>query len=70
MKNILFYMLVLVGSLSMASCQLGQHYTRPELNLPERLSKAPQNDTLTIADMQWWEMYTDTTLQKLIGKTL
>lgn len=54
----------------MASCQLGQHYTRPELNLPERLSKAPQNDTLTIADMQWWEMYTDTTLQQLISKTL
>lgn len=70
MKKILFYMLVVAGSLSMASCQLGQHYTRPELNLPERLSKAPQNDTLTIADMQWWEMYTDTTLQQLISKTL
>ena len=63
-------MLVLTGSLSMASCQLGRHYTRPELNLPERLSKTQQSDTLTIADMQWWEIYTDTTLQQLINKTL
>ena len=70
MKKILFYMLVLTGSLSMASCQLGRHYTRPELNLPERLSKTQQSDTLTIADMQWWEIYTDTTLQQLINKTL
>ena len=54
----------------MASCQLGKHYTRPELNLPERLSKVHQSDTLTIADMQWWEIYTDTTLQQLISKTL
>lgn len=54
----------------MASCQLGRHYTRPELNLPECLSKTQQSDTLTIADMQWWEIYTDTTLQQLINKTL
>ena len=70
MKKIQFYLLVLAGSLGMASCQLGKHYTRPELNLPERLSKVHQSDTLTIADMQWWEIYTDTTLQQLISKTL
>ena len=35
-----------------------------------RLSKVHQSDTLTIADMQWWEIYTDTTLQQLISKTL
>ena len=62
MKKIQFYMLIMVGSLGMASCQLGKHYTRPELNLPERLSKVHQSDTLTIADMQWWEIYTDTPL--------
>ena len=36
MKKILFYMLVLAGILSMASCQLGRHYTRPELNALQR----------------------------------
>ena len=70
MKKILIYLLILAGSLSVASCKLGKHYTRPELNLPERFSKANLSDTLNIADMQWWEIYTDTTLQSLIEKTL
>ena len=70
MKKILIYLLILAGSLSVASCKLGKHYTRPELNLPERFSKANLSDTLNIADMQWWEIYTDTTLQQLISKTL
>ena len=46
MKKILFYMLVLAGSLSMASCQLGRHYTRREL---ERSSKA----TMELAQLQY-----------------
>lgn len=70
MKKTSLYILALAGSLSLASCQLGKHYTRPELNLPERLSNRQQADTLSIADMQWWEIYTDTTLQQLIDKTL
>ena len=46
MKKILFYMLVLAGSLSMVSCQLGRHYTRREL---KRSSKA----TLDLAQLQY-----------------
>ena len=70
MKKIQFYLLILAGCLCLASCQLGKRYSRPELNLPEQLSKTLQNDTLTIANLQWWEIYSDTTLQQLIGKTL
>ena len=67
MKYTLLY--IAAATLTFSSCQIGKHYTRPELHLPEQLDST-QQDTLTIAEMQWWEIYTDTTLQKLIDKTL
>lgn len=67
MKQIYLYAIAMMAVLS--SCQLGKQYTRPELNLPQQLSSVPQ-DTLSIADEQWWEIYTDTTLQALIEQTL
>lgn len=68
MKRTLLYIAASLTLLS--SCQLGRHYTRPDLQLPEQLDTLQRQDTLSIADMQWWEIYTDTTLQALIEKTL
>ena len=51
-----------------SSCQLGKHYVRPELN--RRNSLTQRNRTRSLADRQWWELYTDTTLQALIERTL
>ena len=67
LKSTLLY--ITAATLTFSSCQIGKHYTRPELNLSEQLDST-QQDTLTIAEMQWWEIYTDTTLQNLIDKTL
>lgn len=67
MKHILTYILFL--SVCLTSCQLGKHYTRPDLHLPERLDSMA-TDTMSIADFRWWEIYTDTTLQTLIRQTL
>ena len=69
MKHTLLYIAV-SGMTLLTSCQLGKHYTRPDLHLPQQLDTLRQQDTLSIADMQWWEIYTDTTLQSLIEKTL
>ena len=63
----IYYVLVLAVALT--SCQLGKHYARPELNLPQQLD-ATEQDTLSIADRRWWDIYTDTTLQALIERTL
>ena len=63
------YGMIMVVVLAFSSCQLGKHYARPELNLPQQLDSTEQ-DTLSIADRQWWELYTDTTLQALIERTL
>ena len=54
LKSTLLY--ITAATLTFSSCQIGKHYTRPELNLPEQLDST-QQDTLTIAEMQWWEIY-------------
>ena len=53
----------------MGSCKLGKHYTRPQLELPEKLDSLSV-DTTSIGDYAWEQLYTDTTLQALIRKTL
>ncbi len=56
--------------LLLAGCQLGKHYTRPELVLPETLGGQPATDSTSLADMAWEDLYADTLLQGLIRKTL
>ena len=62
-------LLLLLASIALSSCMVGKRYTAPDLQLPQ--SFAPDRaESLTLADVQWWEVYTDTTLQKLIRKAL
>ena len=60
---------VALATFLLGSCQLGKHYTRPDLKLPETLDSLSV-DTASIGDYAWEELYTDTTLQALIRKTL
>lgn len=59
----------LTATLFLGSCQLGKHYTRPQLNMPETLDSTSVDST-SLGDYSWEELYTDTTLQALIRKTL
>ena len=63
------FVYIILFSLCTVSCQLGKHYARPDLHLPALLDSTA-TDTTSIADFRWWELYTDTTLQKLIRETL
>lgn len=63
------FVYIILFSLCTVSCQLGKHYARPDLHLPALLDSTA-TDTTSIADFRWWELYTDTTLQKLICETL
>lgn len=63
------FVYIILFSLCTVSCQLGKHYARPDLHLPALLDSTT-TDTTSIADFRWWELYTDTTLQKLIRETL
>lgn len=50
------------------SCKLGKEYMRPAMVLPDSIS---DNQTyLSVADREWWEIYTDGPLRDLIQKTL
>ena len=49
-------------------CKVGKSYTRPDLHLPDSL--AQHQDSLSFGDMDWWNIYTDSTLRGLIAKSL
>ena len=63
------FLYMLTTLLFLGSCQLGKHYTRPKLDLPDVLDSMSV-DTVSIGDYPWEQLYTDTTLQGLIRKTL
>lgn len=52
------------------SCMLGRRQIKsPELELPATVV-ADATDSLTMADMAWWNVYSDSTLTALIERTL
>lgn len=63
------FLFILPAIAFLGSCQIGRHYTRPDLELPETLDSLSV-DTTSIGDYAWEELYTDTTLQALIRKAL
>lgn len=70
LRRTIYVMGVLAATTLLAGCQLGKHYTRPELVLPETLGGQPATDSTSLADMAWENLYADTLLQGLIRKTL
>lgn len=53
-----------------ASCMVGRRQMKsPELNLPDEIVPG-KGDSLALADMAWWNVYTDSTLTALIERTL
>lgn len=64
-RRLLFATLVLLC----AGCSAVRECKAPELNLPERVAEmAP--DSLSIADIAWWEFYGDENLRHIIERTL
>lgn len=50
-------------------CSPAKHCAEPDLSLPASFGTG-QADSTTIADIQWWTIYSDTLLQNLIRQTL
>lgn len=55
-------------SATFVSCKIGHSYTRPAMELPDSIWT--RQSYLSMADLKWWEMYTDGPLRVLIEKTL
>lgn len=67
MKRIVIYIL-LTGVLSV-SCSAVRNCKAPELNLPAEVVEGG-SDSLTVVDLEWWRFYGDTTLCRIIERTL
>lgn len=69
MKRIPILLFTAVVAWGMLSCSAVRNCKAPELNLPERIAGG-ETDSLTLADLAWWEFYGDSTLCRIIERTL
>lgn len=70
MKKYLTRHIIAIGAFIAATgCSGVKNLTPVNLDTPTEFI-AGQNDSLTIADMDWWEFYTDPSLQTIIEKML
>lgn len=51
-----------------SACKVQNKYQQPDLGLPQQYRAVATADTSTIADVEWKQFFTDTTLQNLISK--
>ncbi|MCM1178267.1 MAG: multidrug efflux RND transporter permease subunit [Bacteroides sp.] len=58
-----------MAGISAVSCSPSRYCTAPQTDLPEEYVESA-TDSLTIADIEWWKLYRDTTLHTLIEEAL
>ena len=68
-KALLAVAAVMLGGFAV-SCSPARYCAEPELDMPEQFMSGLPLDSLTIADVEWWNIYPDTLLQNLIGQAL
>lgn len=68
-RNHIPTVVVVVTALLCLGCSAVRECKTPELNLPERVA-GMEPDSLTIADIAWWEFYGDENLRHIIERTL
>ena len=72
MKHISKYSVaVLIGVMAafVCSCSAVRECKAPELNLPENIA-GTELDSMTVADIAWWDFYGDEKLCRIIERTL
>lgn len=65
--------LLMIGvfALTLSGCMLGPDYKRPQLDLPQAYPEAaPRGTTEAALPAQWWTLYGDETLNKLVASGL
>lgn len=70
MRILQYISIIVLASISFISCGVAVRECKsPELNLPDAIVKG-ELDSLTIADIKWWEFYGDTVLCDFISHAL
>ncbi len=57
-------------ALTLTACSGVKGLVSPEQDVPESFSMDMENDSVCIADLRWWEFYSDSTLCSFIRRTL
>ena len=70
MKRLTIILMILAVAAGLGSCSAVRHCKAPEVDLPAGIARDAAVDSLTIADMEWWRFYGDSTLCSIIEHTL
>ncbi len=70
MKRNIIYSLVFVVAAMVSACSGTRKLTRPELNMPDVYHEHASADSMNIADVAWWNFYSDSTLCLMINEAL
>lgn len=74
MKSYSLYImtLLLAGTIALTGCSGVKDLAKPDIDIPAEYSPgtASNADSLTVADMEWWEFYADEPLRAIISRTL
>lgn len=65
--NKFFFIVIILG---FGGCSGVKQLTSPEILVPQTLGRGEQLDSLTIADLAWWEFYGDENLKEIMKKVL
>lgn len=63
-------LLYIIIILSLSACSGVKNLSQPDTSMPEVFHPGQSADSTCIAEMKWWEFYTDSTLYTLIDKAL
>lgn len=66
----LIYILTILFGIAVSGCSGVKNLTKPEIELPLSLDGTEMADSLTIADLGWWEFYGDKHLREIIDSVL
>lgn len=61
--------IVLCAAVALSGCSVRKQCKAPQLDLPAEVVSG-KSDSLSFGDRKWWEIYRDTTLCRLIDRTL
>jgi outer membrane protein TolC len=67
-KRLNHFYIILFMTAVLTACTVGKNYQRPEVPTPQAFRGVATADTSSMADIEWKQFFTDTTLQGLIGR--
>ena len=63
-------LLLLSSAMMISGCAVGPNYKRPSIDSPAAFRASGENSNAAYAELAWWEVYQDPTLQSLIREAL